>query len=122
MNIQDAQNTVVVRSSKNNTYYKNLKVQTEDPKIKNLLKEHKINLVEDMSGQENDFNMHIYGLNGMLYSSLNKFNNFEEILSIYTSANSHLNNLQSGGKIKCYKHKYLKYKSKYLRQKTKIGS
>lgn len=116
MNSLKGANTIIVRSSKDNTSYNKLKnLATSNDQVKKLLQQHKINIVEDISSGSKDFNLYLYGDNGILYKSMNSFddNSFQELFSTFEAANKHLQTIQKGGEQEYYKHKFQKYKHKY---------
>jgi hypothetical protein len=120
MNSLSGTNTIIVKSSKDNPNYTLLRqLGTTDENIKQLLQQHKMNVVEDLSGGPTDFNLYVYNDQGLMYTSLTSFNkdSFKDIFTTVEAAS----NQKGGSTSDHFKHKYLKYKHKYEKlKKSKI--
>ena len=127
--------TIVVKSSKENKYYKLFKELLEDEKVKSKL-ENRVTIFEDTtSTNPEEFLLYMYSPSGQMLLRLVEFSNFEEIIESIekiSGDNNQNNNQQvhigsvnqvgSGfqrGRIS-YKHKYEKYKKKYMGMKNII--
>ena len=116
--------TIVVRSSPDNSYYKQLKNQLKsDQSVVSGLEQRNVQVVEDTTANNNEFNFYLYGQDGSLFLSENSFNDntFDSVFNVVDSLTPKPH--QSGGSKEVnYREKYMKYKHKYDDLRTVITS
>jgi len=116
--------TIVVRSSPDNSHYKQLKDKlNNDQSIMNGLNDRNVQLVEDTNARNNGFNFYLYGQDGSLFLSDNSFgdNTFQNVFNVVDGMTPKPH--QSGGSKEVnYREKYMKYKHKYDELRTVITS
>jgi hypothetical protein len=114
--------TIIVKSSPENSNYMQLKSALNSATVVDGLKQRDLNIVEDLSTKNNDFNFYLYGQDGSLFINENSYNNntFDNVFSFVDGMTPKQS--QSGGGPKDYQQKYFKYKNKYDELQSVITS
>ncbi len=114
--------TIIVRSSPDNSDYKQLKNALENPAIVNGLKKRNLDIVQDTSAN-NGFNFYLYGQDGSLFLSENNYSEgtFDNLFKFVDGMTPKPSTQSGGGKVD-YRHKYYKYKAKCDELKSIITS
>jgi hypothetical protein len=116
--------TIIVSSSPENSYYKELKRTLENqPDLFKELEKRNLEIVQDTTLKSGDFNFSLYGQDGSLFKTDKKFDNstFPELFNFVDKITPKQS--QSGGSRQVnYREKYYKYKHKYEELNNVISS